>query len=37
MGVLAVVGVVLGTLFVLAALAGGAFFLAYIYAEGFKH
>lgn len=37
MGVLGVVGVVLGTVFVLSALAGAAFFVAYIFAEGFKH
>lgn len=37
MGVLAVVGIVLGTLFTLGALCIGAFFVAYIYAEGFKH
>ncbi|MET3409473.1 hypothetical protein ABIC30_000625 [Methylobacterium sp. 1030] len=37
MSVLGVVGVVLGTLFVLGSLAVGGLFLAYLYADGFRH
>lgn len=37
MGVLAVVGIVVVTVFALVAVGAAAFFVAYIFAEGFKH